>query len=310
VSKLVRDGIGIVIVSYNSAGSLAPCIAAVHAQAEAASLRTRILVVDNNSRDDSIDVATKNGVATITNAVNLGFAAAANQGIRALLSQRARYVLILNPDVVLKPGSLVTMLDCIRTDRRVGAVGPNLRDKRGNPANAGYYRKAPSWVSTALFLTSLQARALRHPSLVERFYGPVTLDASREVEQIPGACLLTSRETLDEVGLLDEDFAIWFEDVDWCYRARKLGYVMWFCAEADVEHEGGASFKQWRGTDRQVAFCVSMMTFFNKHKPLSGVLVRLAISINALAQLVRQRNRSSLAFLKGFWTLKRGVLPE
>lgn len=302
--------IGIVIVSYNSANELAACIKAAKTAAQEAALEPVVIMVDNNSKDESVQTAKKGGALTIANKTNLGFSAGVNQGIKAAFKNGCEFILILNPDLIMSTKSLSAMLSLLKSDSSIGAVGPSMIDKAGKPANDNYYIKAPSWMSVSLFSTFLRPHALKHPLLVNSFWAEGDMKTSREVEQIPGACLLTSKPVLDKVGLLDEDFAIWFEDVEWCYRARKNGFKMWFCAEAPVEHEGGTSFERWQSLDKAVTFYVSMKTFFNKHKPLSGVLVRLALTLNSLALFIKNHDKSNLVFLKKFWTQKRGVLPS
>ena len=302
--------IGVVIVSYNSADELADCIKAVKSAAQNASLEPAVVVVDNNSKDKSVKMAEKSGALTIANKTNLGFSAGVNQGIKTAFKNGCEFILILNPDLIMSAKSLPAMLSALRSDPKIGAVGPSMVDKTGKPSNDNYYIKAPSWMSVSLFSTFLRPHALKHPFLVNSFWSDGDMTSSREVEQIPGACLLTSKSVLDKVGLLDEDFAIWFEDVEWCYRARKRGYKMWFCADAPVEHEGGTSFERWQSLDKAVTFYVSMKTFFNKHKPVSGILVRLALTVNSLALFIKNRDKSNLVFLKKFWLQKRGILPS
>lgn len=302
--------LGVVIVSYNSAQELPACISALSKAVQAADIEVDTVVVDNNSKDDSVNAAKKSGTKVIANKKNLGFAAGVNQGIKKAFSMGAGYILILNPDVKLFPDSLKNMLKAMEPESSIGAVGPNLVNAAGQPASAGYYLKAPSWLSVLLFSTFLRPRALRSRFLTEHTYEETDLISDKEVEQIPGACLLTSKEVLDQVGLLDEDFAIWFEDVEWCYRARKRGYKMRFCAAAKVEHEGGASFEKWQSLDKAVTFYVSMKTFFDKHKPVSGFIVRLAMTLNSLALFVKNKDKSNLVFIKRFLTQRKGTLPS
>jgi len=301
--------IGVVIVSYNSSSELPSCIRAAKEAAKKAGLEYLPVVVDNNSRDKSVGAAEKAGAIVISNKVNRGFAGGVNQGIKKSFDNGVDFILIINPDVKLSPESIGIMIDALKISG-IGAAGPSLVNKKGEAGNEGYYFKAPSWISVSLFSTFLRPKFLRSKFFVNHFLEEGDMSKDREVEQIPGACLLTSKEVLDKVGLLDEDFAIWFEDVEWCYRARKNGYRMWFCSQARVEHEGGTSFERWQSLDKAVTFYVSMKTFFNKHKPLSGVLVRLAITINSLVLFIKNRDKSNLVFLKKFWTQKRGILPN
>ena len=304
-----RQKIGIVIVSYNSSTELKACIKAAAASTKYAGLDGEIIVVDNHSKDDSCDQAKQAGAAVIANKQNTGFAVAVNQGIRKAFTLHCQYVLILNPDAILSKSALKLMKESFEPDQHVGAVGPSMVDKKGNSTTQGYYLKAPSWLSVLLFSTFLRPRALKHPRLVRSIYEETDLISDRSVAQIPGACLFTSRPVLDEVGLLDEDFAIWYEDVEWCYRARKHHYAMMYCHKAVVEHVGGVSFEKWQSLDKAVTFYVSMKTFFRKHKLLSYPLVIAIVLLNSLALYIRHGDRSNLIFAKKFLSQKRGVLP-
>ena len=233
-----------------------------------------------------------------------------NAGIKYLFSKGAHYVLILNPDAIVLPTSLAKMVATLEHDSTIGAVGPTMVDSKGKSATSGYYLKAPSWLSILLYSTFLRPRFLRKRFIVTHVYEEAGLDTDREVEQIPGACLLTTRPILERTGLLDEDFAIWFEDVEWCYRARKKGYKMWFCHDAIVQHEGGVTFAKWKDLNKAVTFYVSMKTFFRKHKPLSYPLVVLIIIGNSLVLYVKNKDRSNLTFAKKFLRQHYGVLPN
>jgi N-acetylglucosaminyl-diphospho-decaprenol L-rhamnosyltransferase len=302
--------IGVVVVSYNSASELEACVNTTLAAAEHAGAKPIMAIVDNNSKDGSADVARKLGAEVIANDYNAGFAKAVNQGIHLAYDKGATHILILNPDAALTLGCLSAMLDMLAKTPKAGAIGPNMVDNAGKSTTDGYYQKAPSWISIALFSTILRPYALKSKWLSETFYNGKPLNGDQTVEQIPGACILTSKELLDKIGLLDEDFAIWFEDVEWCYRARKKGFELWFCDAATAIHEGGVSFEKWQSLDKAVTFYVSMKTFFKKHKPLSYFMVLLVLSMNSIILYLKSRDRSNLVFLKRFLKQKRGILPS
>ncbi len=302
--------VGIVIVSYNSATELGLCLKSAQAAVKHAGVGSEIVVVDNASKDRSCAVAEKAGIKVIANDSNLGFSMANNIGIRYLFEAKCTHILILNPDAMMQPASLSVLIDGFDPQNHIGATGPGMLDGKGKSATAGYYLKAPTWFSTLLFSTFLRPHFIKRPFFVKHFYEETGLDHDRVVEQIPGACLFTSKKVLDDIGLLDEDFAIWFEDVEWCYRARKNGYVMQYCHDALVQHEGGVSFAKWQNLDKAVTFYVSMKTFFRKHKPLSYPLFLLVVAGNSLALYLKNHDKSNLAFLKKFLKQRRGILPN
>ena len=141
-------------------------------------------------------------------------------------------------------------------------------------------------------------------------YQECNLIEDRKVEQIPGACLMMTSKVLKNIGKLDEDFAIWFEDVEWSYRARQLGYKLLYVNTAHAIHEGGVSFKKWNDINMDITFYVSMKTFFKKNKPVQGFFVKLVVTFQRLLFLVFKRDKKQITFIKKFWTLKKGILPN
>lgn len=302
--------IGVIIVSYNSAADLKACLDSVKLQ-DNSKFSTISVVVDNNSSDNSINVAKKLGAKAIPNNKNLGFSKAVNIGIKEAYANNCDMILVLNPDAVLMDASIEAMLETFNNpvNTNMGAVGPMMVHEDGSSANDGYYLKAPSILTVGLFSTLLRKRALKNRFLVSK-YEEQLHDKEVEVEQIPGACLLTSKDNLEKIGLLDEDFAIWFEDVEWSFRARKKGYKLYFCPLANVVHEGGVSFSKWIGLEKSVTFYVSMKTFFRKHKPFSYPIVVLILCINAFLSYIKSKDKNHLRFIKRFITQKTGSLPE
>lgn len=300
--------VGIVIVSYNSSEIMKSCIDA--ARKACNKNDCLIVVVDNNSKDEIVDVCKKLRVTVIDNKVNYGFAKAVNQGLDFLEKNKCDYFLILNPDAVLGKDSVAQMINRQDSDKNIGAVGPRMIDANGSDASSGYYLKAPSFISVTLFSTHLRKFFINKKWFVRKFYEESPLIDKMNVQQIPGACIFTSKDKLKNIGNLDEDFAIWFEDVEWCYRARKKGYTLSYCNDAIVVHEGGVTFTKWNSPDKAVTFYVSMKTFFRKYKPLQFPFVLISLSINALFSYFKSGDKNQLIFIKKLWKQKRGVLPE
>lgn len=301
-----------VIVSYNSGSELKKCIRALNAATTYGNLKNTCIVVDNNSKDSSVSIAKKEKAQVISNKKNVGFAAAVNQGLRVGLENNCDYFLILNPDAVISKTSLSMMAEVFKNSSKhtIGAVGPNMTGKSGKESNSGYYLRAPSFLSVTLFQTMLRKYFIKNHFLVNKLYEEQPLTKSRSVEQIPGACMLTTKEVLKNIGLLDDDFAIWYEDVEWNYRARRKGYTMWFCKEADVQHIGAVSFEKWQSIDKAVTFYVSLKTFFRKHKLISYPFVVVILTLNSLFLYLKSKDKSNLVFVKKFLKQKKGVLPN
>lgn len=281
----------VVVVSYNSAEQLPSCLASIGPASE---LETTVVVVDNASQDRSAEIAASLGAKVIRHRQNLGFAAAVNAGIRA---HPAEYVLLLNPDVVLSDGSVAHLMRVLDADDALAAVGPAMVDGKGAPNTDGYYLRRPTVRQVAIFYTRL------FPFLAterERCRTQVECGLAtehRDVEQIPGACLLTRACVLDDVGLLDDGYLLWFEDVDWSWRARKAGYRLRYAGSITVIHEGGTSFVGWNSIAREVVFYRSMLTFFRKHDRRKVPVVFALVVVDRLVRLAFTRRWYQAQFL-------------
>lgn len=254
-----RVDLSVVIVNWNTAALLRGCLASLPAACGA--LTHEVLVVDNASRDLSPAlVRDEFPAATLIEAgANLGFAAGNNL---ALPRCRGAFVLLLNPDTVCPPGALARLVAFARGCDRLGAAGPLLTDAAGRPTITWGWFPTPRhhWLG---FLDP--GRRLRGPFWGERVvHVPRRDEPSREVDYVAGACLLIPRAALERVGPLDDRFFLYFEETDWCRRARDAGLAVWYCAAAEVIHlEGQAAATVGDFSLRQ--FQLSYRLFLRKH---------------------------------------------
>jgi N-acetylglucosaminyl-diphospho-decaprenol L-rhamnosyltransferase len=256
--------IAIVVVSYNVCDLLRQCLTS----ATAAELPAQVIVVDNASHDGSVEMIRREFPAAhlIANATNRGFAAGTNQGIRHALAapQPPDYVLLLNPDAFLRPGALAALVVFMDAHPRVGTAGARLFYPDGRPQEG-------AWHFPTLLMTLFDLFPPRGP-LLGRLYASSLNGRYREergVEPFPidhplGAAMIMRRETIDEVGLLDEEYWMYVEEVDWCYRCREAGWAIWQVPQAEVVHVAGASSQQFKGRSF-VALHRSRLRFFSKH---------------------------------------------
>ncbi|HEY0606099.1 MAG TPA: glycosyltransferase family 2 protein [Herpetosiphonaceae bacterium] len=256
--------IAIVVVSYNVCDLLRQCLRS----ATSAELPADVIVVDNASHDDSVTMVKREfpSVTLIANDTNRGFAAGTNQGIRAALDSASppEYVLLLNPDAFLRPGALAALAGFMDEHPRVGAVGARLFYPDGRPQEG-------AWHFPTLWMTLFDLFPPRGP-LLGRLYASSLNGRYREergsqpfaIDHPLGAAMLMRRVTIDEVGLLDEDYWMYVEEVDWCYRCRQAGWAIWQVPQAEVVHAAGASSQQFKGRSF-VALHRSRLRFFAKH---------------------------------------------
>ncbi len=269
----------IVIVNWNTRDLLEQCLSQVYRHAD--TLQLQVIVIDNHSSDDSVDLVQKQfpQVELIKNADNLGYAKANNMGLR---QAQAEFVLLLNSDVMIGEIVLSACLGEMQTRPKVGMLGVQLVGPDGKSQNTAFYRRTPSLLQFLCFYLSFDSVALRMPGLVRRLWASETRQ-SGVVDQIPGAFLLTRKTVLAQVGLLDERFFIFFEDVDWGVRNRQAGYVNYYAAEHTVTHVGSASFAKWGSDKTMRQFYRSLVIYVHKHWGLlADALVRGLLLLDSL----------------------------
>jgi N-acetylglucosaminyl-diphospho-decaprenol L-rhamnosyltransferase len=276
---MLAPDLSVVVVNYNAGPYLARCLDSVAASSGGISLE--VVVVDNGSSDGSPKaVGDRPEVHLIENRANLGFAAGANLGIRAT---EAPYVLMLNPDAEIVSGTLASLVKVADDRPDAGAVGPLVR----NPDR------------------TIQPSARRIPgtfeALMHAFLGPVVpgnrwtraytmagwdRSSEREVEWISGSAMLLRRRALHDVGVFDEGYFMYVEDVDLCTRLRRSGWSVLFSPELEVIHEMGVSA---RGQSRRMAreHSRSIYRYFSKHRAegpaaLLKPFVRAALSLRTV----------------------------
>jgi len=251
--------LSICIVNWNTREDLRECLSAITAHPPRRP--HEIIVVDNASRDGSVEMAARDfpGVRLIANAANEQYARASNQALRASAGE---LVLLLNPDVTLLPGAIDTLMDFIDAHPEAGAGAPKLlypdgrlqRSVRSFPTPGAL---AADWLGLARLLP--RSRGFGRYRLTFWDYGSV-----REVDQPMASALLVRREALLQVGLLDEQFPLFFNDVDLCYRLRKAGWRIYFVPEACAIHRLGASTSQARRQALRLSG-EGLLRFYRKH---------------------------------------------
>ncbi len=276
--------LSVIIVNWNVKDLLRLCLRSVLeslSSAKGRQLSPQFIVVDNASSDGSIEMLGEEfpQIYLIANQENLGFTRGSNQGIA--LSD-GRYVLLLNPDTEVVGDALGEMVAYMEAHHLVGALGPQLLDPEGQVQSSR--RRFPN-VSTAYMESTFLQQWLPESDIIRRYY---VLDSSDDetqaVDWVVGACLLMRREALEEVGLLDERFLMYSEELDWCYRAKSLGWEVVFLPTAQVIHYAGKSSEQVLPV-RHIQFQRSKVLFFRKHHGRwSGETLRLFLLATYLWQ--------------------------
>jgi len=252
--------LSIVIVSWNTKELLKKCLTSIyHNQGD---LKLEVLVVDNNSGDQTVDMIKTDfpQVTLIANQVNLGFATGNNQAIKRA---KGEYILLLNPDTEIIDSALQKSVNFFKETKGVGILGCQILnpDKTIQPS----VRRFPTWFPLFLIFLKLP-KLFPHLKAVEHYLATDFNYAQNQiVAQVMGAFMLTKKTILDQIGLLDESFFIWFEEVDLCRRAQQNGYRVYYFKDAQIIHSGGQSFAQAATITNQVRFFKSAWHYLKKH---------------------------------------------
>jgi N-acetylglucosaminyl-diphospho-decaprenol L-rhamnosyltransferase len=276
--------LSVVVVSYNTRELLAACLESVFRPLERSNLQAQVFVVDNASSDGSAAMVRERfpQVRLIANQENRGFAAANNQALR---QSQSRYALLLNPDTEVQGDALGTLVRFMDGNPRVGVAGAKLLYPDG-------------WVQHSAFAFPTLAQALfdffpiHHRLIRSRLNGRYPLrwydGPPFPVDHPLGACLIARREAIEQVGLLDERFFIYCEEIDWCLRFKGAGWEVYCVPQAEVVHHVAQSTSQFRDP-MFVALWRSRFLLFQKHY---GLLYRWAVRRIVRLGLARETLRA------------------
>ena len=296
--------LSVIIVNYNVKYYLDQCIRSVLRAFVLMHTPAEIIVVDNHSADGSVDYLEKRYpqmlypmVRFVRSAHNLGFARANNIAIR---QSRGEYVLLLNPDTIVGEDTLKASVDFMDAHEDAGAVGVRMLGAQGRRAMESR-RGLPTPMVSFFKMLGFCNRWPHHRLFGKYYMGYLPWDEPCQIEVVSGAYCMLRRKALDEVGLLDEDFFMYGEDIDLSYRVLKGGYHNYYMP-VDILHYKGESTQ--KSSFRYVhVFYEAMLIFFRKH--YSGMTFLLSLPIKtaiyakalmALVGMLSERMRKSLGF--------------
>ena len=281
--------ISIVIVSYNVSQLLDECLQSVASALQ--DIDGEVFVVDNHSVDNTIGMLHEKHpeVRLIANQENVGFARANNQAIRV---SEAEYVLLLNPDTVVYENTLRGVLDFMDQHPEAGGAGVRMLSREGQRAPESRRSIPTPWVAMLKMLGATRRYYMSH----------LSWDEPGQIEVISGAFCMLRRKAIDEVGLLDEDFFMYGEDIDLSYRLLKGGWQNWYLPYDIIHYKGESTQKS---SFRYVhTFYQAMLIFFRKHYGHLSIFFSLPVQVAIYF-------RASLALLQMFFDrLHRFVNPN
>jgi len=287
--------LSIVTVNWKVADLVGELLGSIHANKE--DLAIEVYVVDNDSGDHIEDVVAKFRarsdvpVTLIRNDRNLGFAKANNQAIRRC---SGRVVALMNPDTRATKGALKRMMEWMAARPDVGVAGPKLLNPDGTLQES--VRRFPRLLDQALILLKLHHLWPSAPPFRSYLAKDFDYGKEQDVDQLMGAALFIRRKVFEGVGLLDERYFIWFEEVDFCKRAKEAGWGVVYVPSVQIIHHGGASFAKAMTLKKQRYFTSSMGKYFRKHRGA------WTLAVLALPMLIGLLTASALSL----WTSARG----
>lgn len=269
--------LSVVVVSWNVEELLVGCLKSLFDDPSMPELE--IVVVDNASSDSTVQMLSKHypQVQVIVCQHNVGFATANNRGI---LRSTGDYVLLLNPDTEIKPGALAKLLEFLRLNPDVGAVGPRLL----NPDGSLQLSCSPVPTLRREFKRLFHLPGMRH----DGYYEMQNWDQQEPhpTDILLGACIMMPRAALDQVGLMDEDYFMYTEETDLCFRLKKAGWRLFWVPDAKIVHYGGQSTKQ-AAREMFLRLYQSKTLFFRKnYGAVAALLYKLLLASVSLSRLI------------------------
>lgn len=275
-----------VVLNWNGLEYTRACCASLAKQTHEA---LKVVVVDNGSTEQPVAALKEQigGSGVVALPANRGFAGGVNAGLKAADWEQFDYIWLLNNDTVCDPDALERLVIKAESNVRLAAVGCEMRE----PVNNHEQTRIVS-----------AGQRLRPP-----FYIPADACRSDGVDYLCGACLLIRREALKEVGLLDDGFFFFFEDADWCFRARQMGWRLDVAESVPVFHAGGGTIS--RQSERRARFYrAGHVRFLRKHTKVPFFPAVITLIYRISSDLLKGHFSAAYGSVSGFWSGWRGAV--
>lgn len=284
--------LSVIIVNYNCKDDLEKCLSSL------SSLPCEIIVVDNNSSDGSVDFIKNNypQITLVQNKENFGFAKGVNCGIK---KSSGDYILILNPDTEIRD-NIFELLDFMKSNNKIAAVGPKLLNSDGTYQRSFYDFPTLLWAFFHFIrIIEIISKSKILKNIFHKYFLPPVLPL--EVDWITGACICISRKAIEDVGLFDENFFLYFEEIDWCKRARQRGWKICYFPYVEVLHHIAKASCKVEDLS-YISRYESMFYYFKKHHKFESAIVKLIaviiFSLRLSYHLLKNNRKNVLLYKK------------
>lgn len=270
--------LSIVIVNWKVRDLLEKCLDSIFRYQ--GDYKIEVLVVDNDSQDGSPEMIMTDyqDVVMISLPTNIGFAAANNLAIK---QASADNIFLLNPDSEITEDFFPKIFQYLAQRQNIEVLGPHIINPDGSTQQS--IRRLPDLWSQIMVLLKLIKIFPNNKFLKKYLYTDFDYTKEQSVDQIMGAAMLIPKEIFDKLGYFDENFFVWFEEVDFCQRVKKAQFNIRYTPDIKIIHQGGKSFSKKGTLKKQWIFDKSLLYYFLKHKNIfSALVILLFIPINLL----------------------------
>jgi hypothetical protein len=253
--------VSIVITTYNSRDYLKICIDSIKNNTPKYS--REMIVVDDASTDGTQELVQKQypEINYIRNSENIGYVRSNNIGIRA---SKGRYVLCLNNDALVLDGAINKLIDFMEINKNAGADGPKLLNS-DKTIQLQCRRSFPAPMSSLYYFSGLSSLFPKNKLFGKYLLTYLDDKSTMEVDCLCGAAMVVRRDVLDKVGLMDESFFMYGDDIDWCYRIKQAGWKIYYVPEAEMIHYGGRGGSRKQSYRNIFEFYRAMTVYYRKH---------------------------------------------
>jgi hypothetical protein len=286
--------LSIILVSYNTRELLKGCLVSIYKTVN--NIDFEVIIIDNSSIDGSPEMVESDfqDVRLIRNSENMYYAIANNQAMRVA---QGRYVLLLNSDTIVKDGGVEYLVDFMENNHKVAAAGPKILNMDGSLQSKGFYFPSVRRLLLGLFGVNRLLSFDMKRSLFPGFYWGE--DEYRKVDWVSGCCIIIRKHVVDEAGYLSEDFKFYYEEVEWCYRAKNMGYEVWYVPDSQIVHLNSSSPLD---SKRTMLFESERMFYKKTFGIYKGVIILLlsviSICVNYIISSLIPRDRSKRSKIK------------